>query len=548
MKFFSTNRGKETALMALTFILVISTLIVSNTGFTGLVTQGTIDLNLYNIDEEFKQSSIKEVQISNVTSIRLKGVFEGDEGDKVSVSIRTSNNEVFLVDEAILREDDVLVSPITARVTDAPSTEETEEEPSEELDDEIENNDSEDLDETDEETHEDEAYDDAYDTDDVEEDDADETSEETHEEEIKDDIEEDLGEEVEDVVEEIEDVVEEVEEDFLLFVFDNTCKETCVLDDADVVEVIINVTGGTFLLEGFSYASNQEFLGEGIKKEVGDITLNIGEEVTLLASEFFEGEDLVFDAKSSEGYTFVVVGDEITFTGAKEGAWSSLLYALEDSHLIISNAFDVIVTLDEQEEIIDEPTDEPTDEPIDEPVDEPIDEPEIPRNETQENLTTPPTPDNETIVNDTKTIDCSHPNPNMRPLECILHENTSYFHEERISVENKNAVLVGEFTIIGNLKIRGDYVEQSSETPNDFDYQAGYIGDDGFFIPTIWINTETGDLHLRGNLTEANSNIVSREGMTTITNKRGIILAVIDRFTGDMILRGNIIPFRRTLE
>ena len=89
-------------------------------------------------------------------------------------------------------------------------------------------------------------------------------------------------------------------------------------------------------------------------------------------------------------------------------------------------------------------------------------------------------------------------------------------------------------------------MEHSAGSPSPADYQLGYENANGDFIPTIWIDTVSGDLHLRGTLTEANGNLLYTSGYSAYANSRGITLAIMNRQTGDLIVRGNIIPYRRS--
>lgn len=143
---------------------------------------------------------------------------------------------------------------------------------------------------------------------------------------------------------------------------------------------------------------------------------------------------------------------------------------------------------------------------------------------------------------------CDDPDPNRRPLECLQGNDSTYFRPDDLFLENKQATAVGKFTPIGNLLIRGEVIERSAGAPAGNDYQLGYTDAAGDFVATVWIDSATGDLHLRGTLTEANGNIPIESGLSAIANRRGIVLALIDRSTGDLIIRGNVIPYRRSFE
>jgi hypothetical protein len=154
----------------------------------------------------------------------------------------------------------------------------------------------------------------------------------------------------------------------------------------------------------------------------------------------------------------------------------------------------------------------------------------------------PTQPDNATTF-----LDCTNPDPNQRPLDCIQGNDTSYFKPEDIIIENKNANAVARLTPVGNLLITGGLIENTTGQPSSSDYALGYSDENGDFIGTVWIDTSTGDLHLTGHLTEANGNIPIRDGWSAMANKRGIILALVNRQTGDLIVRGNLVPYRRSI-
>ena len=57
----------------------------------------------------------------------------------------------------------------------------------------------------------------------------------------------------------------------------------------------------------------------------------------------------------------------------------------------------------------------------------------------------------------------------------------------------------------------------------------------------------SGDLHLRGALYEAEISLDPPAGSYSIISKRSIYLAYVTIENGDLHLRGNVIPYRRSL-
>ena len=582
---------KEFLVIALAILLFsISFFIITIDDPTGRVISDVQETKKQQIKENFTEDTILDFELENITRIATTGKLIGESNAKARIYAETSGGSKLLIAEIDLDETSPQVSPFTARVTDGSQQNEEDEVVDDDVDEDVEDDVDDDVDdETDDEVVVDDVDEDVEDdvnVEDVDEvDDADDEVDDDVDDEVVDDesdevVDDESDDEADEVVDDVDDevdddedvddadddetdevddeVVDDEEEELLIKEFENTCSQTCDLIKNDFKNIIIEVENGVLYLDEITYVQELQQLGEGIKQDVESFTLMIGENKTLDATTYFEGEDLIFDAKTSEGYNYEVRQNKIIFTAEKQGTWESLLYAIENNSLIISNTFNITITEKETTPIENETDIDDDVEDVDDEADEVVDDgvvddvedldPELPINETEENITIEDPIENETteqIINET--MDCDHPDPNQRPLECIQHENATYFQEENLVVENKQAKTVGKFTPIGNLLITGDYVEHTTEEPNENDYQLGY-SEDGEFKPTIWINTETGDLHLKGELIEANTNIVHELGKYAISNKRGILLAVVDRHTGDMTIRGSVIPYRRSLE
>ena len=530
-----------------------------NPNITGRVISDFQETKTLQLNENYTESQTISVNLKNITSMTLRGSFVGEEGSQARIYARTKEDTNLLIASIELTEETTTASPFTARVTDQTKQEDNEVEKDEDtaheesadeeiievkdVTEEVEGEEIEDEEVVDDEVVEDELGEEL-------DDEVDEVVDDELDEVVDDELDEVVDEELDDEVdEELDDEDDEVvEEGLLMKEFENLCVQTCNFLKTDLVEIIIEIEQGTLFIEEITYVQEQYYLGEGIKKEVQDINLELNESISLDANQFFEEEDLIFDMKSSEGYSFEVSNNIIEITAKQLGTWDSLLYAVKNETLFISNAFQIIITGEPEEPVEPEEPEEPDEE---EPVENETATPEIPVDEPVHNETGM----NETIIEENitdttinETVDCSHPDPNQRPLECIMGENTTFFQEENLVVENKRAERVGRFTPIGNLLIKGEVIENSNQEPNNYDYQFGYTNQEtGEFITTIWINTETGDLHLRGRLTEMNNNVKAEVGTYSITNKRGIILGNVDRRQGNMILRGNVIPYRGNL-
>jgi hypothetical protein len=147
-------------------------------------------------------------------------------------------------------------------------------------------------------------------------------------------------------------------------------------------------------------------------------------------------------------------------------------------------------------------------------------------------------------ANGTTALDCTNPDPNRQPLDCTMTAPSAYLDDNDTFWENTAGARVARLTRIGNLVINGTLIEHSNGQPGTSDYTIGYTSNNGTNVPSIWVSTSNGDLYLRGALTEANANIPARDRLTPITNRHGLVLALINPRTGDLTLRGNLITNR----
>ena len=575
------SKYKETIFLVFTFFIIIGTMFLSTLDTpTGLATLSNKETKTLNLDDTYAQNSTIDVSLKKVEKISATGTYKGNLGDKAKIYAKTNEGAIILIAEITLEESTTTVSQFTAQVT-GQTQEEQENEIEEEtttneeeitVEDEIiiEETTEENLEELLNETTEVDEVDDLVEddmnelleeeiiigsSDEIVEESPEETITDDEVDEVEDVVEDDLDEVLEEeIIEEtspednqtvINETTEEPQTFDLIKEFNNLCTQTCALIGIDISQIIIEIETGELYIEKITYTQESEYLGEGITQKVENIQIKKGENKTINAQNYFEEENLVFDAKSSEGYTHIVNQNEINFIAQKIGTWESIIYATNGTDLIVSNKFNITITEQEEQEIIEEPSIPDNNETI---TNETITI-DIPINETiigNETMIGNETITNETIIGDIP--GCDYPDPNQRPLECIQNENTTYFQPEDLVLENTRGTTIARFTPIGNLLIKGDFVENSQEQAKTHDYQLGYVNNQGEFIPTIWINSETGDLHLKGKLTESNSNIVMEQGLSAITNKRGILLATINRQTGDMKIRGNVVPYRRSLE
>jgi len=142
---------------------------------------------------------------------------------------------------------------------------------------------------------------------------------------------------------------------------------------------------------------------------------------------------------------------------------------------------------------------------------------------------------------------CSHPDPNKRPIECLQEDPALYFQAQALYLTDSNRAPIARLTPIGNLLITGEVVENADFTPNTDDYTIGYMDSYGSYVVTVWFDSSTGNLYLKGRLYEENENNVPAPGAFALRNKRGITLAWADKARGDLYVRGNVVTNRASI-
>jgi len=291
-----------------------------------------------------------------------------------------------------------------------------------------------------------------------------------------------------------------------IIAFTEICIDTCVLDVNGNTTLHI-ITEGTFTLEQVTvYTSNNE---PTITNIIPDRVLGVKENITINLSEYFADEDeLSYEYSSNVGVHEIMNGNLFTLTGINTGTYTYTIYA-SDLVAITQQSFDVIVNEDTT-------TQEPT----------------------TNNTTNTTSNQNNQVRND-----CSHPDPNKRPLECV-QETAQYYPQEATYLEHQNRGLAARITAIGNMQIRGDVVESTTESAPFGSWVVYFYNEFGQAIPVAWVEENSGDLHLTGQLYEEQTITSLPKGVYTIQNRQSINLAYIDRETGNMYIRGNIIPGR----
>ncbi len=333
--------------------------------------------------------------------------------------------------------------------------------------------------------------------------------------------------------------------------FRDACVDTCDLRlGAGTITLEANVTpGGSLNVTSVMTGQNRSNAPPVQAATVPDITVAQGGNVTLDLGAYFADPDndtLTYDYMDVPGVTMRVTGSTLTLTGVSAGTGESVIYASDLSSIAQSNLFTVTVlpagnATNATNETNATGTNNGT------------------ANSTGSNATTNVTLPPDLTGNTTgvtanatanltanATADCSATDPNDLSIDCLYQNATDYFPAQEILLENLDREPVARFTAIGNLLIGGRIYERSAGSPGPRDFRIGYVDRDGNSVATIWIDSATGDLHLRGALHEENANLKPTPGSYSLINRRSVFLAYAKQTTGDLYLRGNVIPYRFT--
>ncbi len=347
--------------------------------------------------------------------------------------------------------------------------------------------------------------------------------------------------------------------------FTDACLETCALAPlTGTITITISVTSGKLVI-------NEWLLKEATNNppfriaDIPDVTLAEGEETNLSMSDYFtdpEGDPLTYDFLNVPNANITINGSILTIKGTSTGESKTIIYASDLEAIAESNIITITVQPASQNANNQSGRGEGT-----------TTNETRPKNETKttgQGGTPPPTPagatnktnessrgtrpsqenaTNTTSATTTKPAACDNPDPNQRPPECFIGEERKYFREgDGFLIEDRARNVVARFNALGNLLIRGGVFENAAGAPAKNDFAIGHLNDDYQFIPTVWISSETGDLYLKGGLHEEELTLTIPRGMYSFQSRRGINLGYANPRTGDLYLRGNLIPYRRNVQ
>ncbi len=256
-----------------------------------------------------------------------------------------------------------------------------------------------------------------------------------------------------------------------------------------------------------------------------------------------DGDELMFET-SHHALTDETIQDGILTITGETGTYGFIIYASDMVELVPSNTFSVTFTEVNNTIAVNDTVN--LTENVTVEINVTVNDTTV--NLTNNNLSVNLSETNISVNVTTQTIGCDYPDVNMRPLECLQNESDKYFQDQTIIITNTDRQTVARITPIGNLLIQGNALETSQFTAPNTDYTIGYEDEYGNYVSTVWFDSETGNIYLKGYLYEENANLKPTPGSFLLRNKKGISLMWANPTTGDLYVRGNLIPYRRSLE
>ncbi|MBR9693091.1 hypothetical protein GOV07_04140 [Candidatus Woesearchaeota archaeon] len=316
--------------------------------------------------------------------------------------------------------------------------------------------------------------------------------------------------------------------------FSNACVDTCelIVSGPLSLEVVLS-EGATLDLVEVVTDMPRENSAPLQLQTIPNFEVDEGGIVSTDLNQYFEdsdGDAITYDFMNAVGVDISIDGSVMTLTGVSAGVTQSLIYASDLYELMQSDPFTITVNAVEETNIT--------------PVND--------SNQINNSNTTPPDTNttNITIVSPIEpfntTLNCTNPDPNLRPLGCLELESAKYFQDQTIYISDGKRRPLARLTPIGNLLLTGTVHPNAAFNADIDDYVIGYEDDFGRFVVTVWFSGD-GDLYLKGNLYEENANAVPPPGSYALRNRKGVTLAWAMQHSGDLYVRGNVIPYRLTI-
>jgi len=291
--------------------------------------------------------------------------------------------------------------------------------------------------------------------------------------------------------------------------FNDLCLETCNLPTSTNPTLIIE-TNGSLTITELRVTTENENRGPRQEIDIPGINLTTNETITIDLNNHFhdvENDVLYYDINQLPEINATISNNVLTINSQNPGIYLAFVYVTDGDKLLTSNNFQIIVTS------------------------------ETPRSESTSNETNIIIPPSE----------CDNRDPNQRPPECIERNASKYFVLEDVFVKDNSRSNVARVTPLGNMLIRGEVREYSNGTPETQSFRVTRTNSDYETITVAWIDSITGDLHLTGKLYEEDFFLTPSRNAFVLQNIRGINLIYIDRNSGDLHLKGNIIKNRNSI-
>ena len=303
------------------------------------------------------------------------------------------------------------------------------------------------------------------------------------------------------------------------YAFENLCLETCNLAETSNPVLIVELEEGAKLrITELIITQKTENNAPVQTQNIPDITLGIGQTTSIDLNEYFEepdGDTMHYDINEIAEINANIIENELAISSDNIGTYTAFVYATDGDKLTTSNTFEIII----QEEAVTEPIEE--------------------------------TPTTETNVSEhtaelyTTSDPCSNPDINQRPSTCFIGIEDKVYQDLSASIENRIGGVVGRFTRFGNFVIKGLIIQNAEGTPQENDFKIGFTQTIDFEETrtiTVWIDSETGNLYIKGRLFEEQDVLDPPQFNTyIIQNKFGIVLGYFDEKTGDLHLKGNVV-------
>jgi hypothetical protein len=320
-----------------------------------------------------------------------------------------------------------------------------------------------------------------------------------------------------------------------IYEFSELCTETCTLPENSNPTLIIETAENSTLTVTQIITTQQRENNAPVQIQVmSDINLITGQATTLDLNEYFsdtDGDIIQYDVNEIKEIDATIAQNALTITSANPGTYTAYIYATDGDKLVTSNTFQIIITSAGENQAA--------------PIANETANETLPTNQTL-NIT-----GNQTISEPANVITdpCSNPDLNLRPSTCFTGIEEQAFESLALPLQDKQRETVGVFTRFGNLIIRGLLVQNATDNPRENDFQVGFTETNGFSETstiTAWVDSETGNLYLKGRIYE-NQEILNPDQYNTLVmrNKFGLILGYFDQLKGDLYLRGNIVQLGR---